>query len=220
MSGPTAIRVRPILLPDPAPPQPGARLSLVEDRGSPRYCQPTLELAFVAPTPFVPVILHGTENAATHLATRSRSQNKRDPFDDDGFFERQMTPRSELPAPAPWAYRFAQAVVEVSAGRRSAQQIARWSTTNVLNQLKESGAYSASRGPKGGRRDKSADAGDQGSLRKGPPRQIVSRVRVDEPADGVAEVAAVVQSAKRTRALMLRLEGWDGRWICTYAELL
>jgi hypothetical protein len=40
-------------------------------------------------------------------------------------------------------------------------------------------------------------------------------VRVCEPADGVAEAAAVVHGPQRTRAVALRLEGMDGRWRVT-----
>jgi hypothetical protein len=43
---------------------------------------------------------------------------------------------------------------------------------------------------------------------------------VDEPADGVAEVCAVVSHGERFRAIALRLEGIDGRWRCTVLQLL
>ena len=46
-------------------------------------------------------------------------------------------------------------------------------------------------------------------------RAVVRRVRVCEPADGIVEACAVVVSHGRVRALALRLEGLDGRWLVT-----
>ena len=43
----------------------------------------------------------------------------------------------------------------------------------------------------------------------------VGTVRVCEPADGVAEVAATIRTAGRSRAVAFRLEGVDGRWRIT-----
>lgn len=43
----------------------------------------------------------------------------------------------------------------------------------------------------------------------------VGSVRVCEPADGVAEVAATIRAAGRCRAIAFRLEGVDGRWRIT-----
>ena len=47
----------------------------------------------------------------------------------------------------------------------------------------------------------------------GPRRPaIVRRVRVCEPADGVAEAAVVVSDGPRVRAVAVRLVGQDGKW--------
>ena len=40
-------------------------------------------------------------------------------------------------------------------------------------------------------------------------------VRVSEPADGIAEVAAVFRRGERVRALAFRIQGVDGRWRIT-----
>jgi len=45
------------------------------------------------------------------------------------------------------------------------------------------------------------------------------RLIVSEPADGVAEVTAVVERGPRTRALALRMEGRDGRWVVTALQM-
>jgi hypothetical protein len=44
-------------------------------------------------------------------------------------------------------------------------------------------------------------------------------VRVFEPADGVAELSAVVQVGPRYRAVAARLEGRNGRWRCVRLQL-
>lgn len=38
-------------------------------------------------------------------------------------------------------------------------------------------------------------------------------MHVCEPGDGIAEISAVVLLEGRVRALALRLEGTDGRWV-------
>ena len=108
------------------------------------------------------------------------------------------TPRSELPDPRGWSGRLAQAIAEILAGARPAGQLARYTTLDVLEHLERS-------------------TGRLGTRTNGaaPMRPIVASVHVSEPADGVAEACAVVDTGARRRALALRLEGLDGRWRCT-----
>jgi hypothetical protein len=47
----------------------------------------------------------------------------------------------------------------------------------------------------------------------------VKSVRVCEPVDGVAEVAAVISQGGRCRAVAARLEGVDGRWRCVHLQI-
>jgi hypothetical protein len=119
-----------------------------------------------------------------------------DEEEDQDDFGPLPTPRSELPAPGPWAGRLVQAVVEVIGGDRPLAQLVRWTHEDVYEQLK-----------------------DVAVLRRSTwPRQVRASVRsvhVAEPADGVAEVSAVVFDGVRARAFALRLEGADGRWSCT-----
>lgn len=108
------------------------------------------------------------------------------------------TPRSDLPDPRPWTHRLSQAIVEILAGARPAGQLARHTTLDVLDHLERSTGRLAQR--------------VNGAT---PLRPVVSSVHVSEPADGVAEACAVVDTGHRRRALALRLEGMDGRWRCT-----
>jgi hypothetical protein len=79
-------------------------------------------------------------------------------------------------------------------GLRQPPQIVRWTTPEVYAVVARRGAVSARRG------------------RPSARRAVVRSVRVCEPADGVAEAAAVVLDGTRVRALAMRLVGVDGRW--------
>ena len=52
------------------------------------------------------------------------------------------------------------------------------------------------------------------------PTRTLHSVHVTEPADGVAEVCAVVRQGERYQALAARLEAPDGRWRCVSLRLL
>jgi hypothetical protein len=120
---------------------------------------------------------------------------------DEVEFGPQPTSRAALPEPRTWAGRFVQAVIEVLAGDRPAGQLVRWTTTEVYDDV-------ACRITSGAR---------PGSPT--PARAVVRSVHVAEPADGVAEVSALVRRGVRCTAVALRLEGLDGRWQCTALEL-
>ena len=117
--------------------------------------------------------------------------------DDDGFFDRQPTARVQLPRPDAFARSLGQALVEVMWGARPSTQVVRWTTAEVYAVVARRSLVAVRRGLRGGR----------------PP--VVTGVRVCEPADGVAEAALVVIAGGRVRALALRLEGLDGRWVVT-----
>jgi hypothetical protein len=115
------------------------------------------------------------------------------------FFDRQPTSDANLPDPQRWAARLSQAIVEVRAGFRPAHQLLRWTSIDVFESLSAD---------VNGHACSSADSGH------------ISSVHVTRPADGVAEVSAVVTGRQRARAIALRLEGWDGRWLCTTLAIL
>jgi hypothetical protein len=107
-------------------------------------------------------------------------------------------PRSALPDPRAWTLRLSQAVVEVLAGSRPADQLAQHTTLDVLEMLERWT----------GRLARQRDG-------RAAMRPVVASVHVSEPADAVAEACAVVDTGQRRRALALRLEGRRGRWQCT-----
>lgn len=117
-------------------------------------------------------------------------------------FEDEPAPRrtlsSQLPEPRPFVGKIAQAIIEVIAAQRPAPQLIRHTSPAIYSGLARRALLAARRQPTGPRRP-----------------AMVRRVRVCEPADGVVEACAVVVAHGRVRALALRLEGFDGRWLVT-----
>jgi hypothetical protein len=125
------------------------------------------------------------------------------PWTDDDDPALVLTGRDELPDPRAWAARLAQAVLEVAAGARPSSQLWRWTTQAVLDDVRQ--------------RSRPVTVLDSQRRRAQVPA-LVRSVHVCEPADGVVEATAIVAGRLRTRALALRLEGLNGRWLCTALE--
>lgn len=105
------------------------------------------------------------------------------------------------PDPRAWARRLAQAIVEVLSGARSPAQLSAHASLPVVQQLERASAVALRR-----------------PIR---PRisPLVENVHVCLPNERVAEVAAVVDTRPRRRALAIRLEATGGRWQCTAVQL-
>jgi hypothetical protein len=118
---------------------------------------------------------------------------------DEQLFGPQRTSRGDLPDPSDWAGRLARSLLEVMTGVRPAPQVVRWTTPEVYAVVARRGALVARRAAEG----------------RAPRTRhplVVQRVRVCEPADGVAEAAVVVRHGPRVRAVAVRLVGQDGKW--------
>jgi hypothetical protein len=125
-------------------------------------------------------------------------------------FDRQPTATAALPSAPVWVTRMAQAAVEVLAGTRPVAQLRRWTSDEVYEALRRQSGTARVREPRPDRRRQPA--------RTAPV--LVRAVRVCEATDGVVEACAVIDDGRRARALVLRLEGSDGRWRCTRLERL
>lgn len=167
--------------------------------------QGTLALAFVLPGG-LPTVATAPPELRLVSPPVSEPETDAPPLADDVDFGPQPTRSAALPDPRPWAARFAQALVEVLAGQRPVGQLVRWTSGEIYESLAtDLGAA----GPAPGR----------AVSRQPAERPVVRSVRIDQPADGVAEVSAVVRADGRARAVALRLEGLDGRWQCTALRL-
>ncbi len=118
---------------------------------------------------------------------------------DEQLFGPQRTSRSDLPDPAEWAARLTRSLLEVMTGLRPGPQLVRWTTPEVYAVVARRGALVARRAAEG-----------RAPRTRHPV--VVHRVRVCEPADGVAEAAVVVRHGPRVRAVAIRLVGQDGTW--------
>lgn len=123
------------------------------------------------------------------------------------YFAPQVTPASQLPDPEPLLRRLTQGALEVLAGVREVEQLARWFSEDAFRALVTRANLSA--------RARSA----RGVAPARPSFQILS-IRQFAPAEGVVESAIVVAGPGRTRAVAIRLEGLDGRWRATSLAIL
>lgn len=115
----------------------------------------------------------------------------------DQDFGPQITPTVELPDAQLWAARLGLAILEAACGARPALQVMRWVSPEVYESLVR----------------RSSRAVQHRRATRRPMR--VRRVRVCHPCDGAVEATVVIEDHQRVRALALRMEGVDGRWIIT-----
>lgn len=127
--------------------------------------------------------------------------------DDEEFFGRQRAGRGDLPDPEPVLQHLTHCVIEVLAGARDLEQLARWVTDDVYRSLTKRVVLAArARRVKG----------------QAPQRPVFSlgRVHMSEPVDGVVEAVVLVHQRHRSRAVAIRLEGLDQRWRASAISVL
>lgn len=115
-------------------------------------------------------------------------------------FAAQPTGRHDLPELRSFARRLVVGVIETATGRRPAGQLSQHTSPAVQAGL-------------------ARDAGRITRLGTSQRPAGVHSLHFTEPADGVAEVAAVLRVDDRFRAMALRLEGLDGRWRCVRLQI-
>lgn len=127
--------------------------------------------------------------------------------DEDDYFGRQPARRSELPDPEPLLRNLTLCAIEVLAGARDLDQLARWVTEDVYRNLSKRVVLAArARRVKG-----------QAPRR---PAFTIGNVLTCEPADGIVEAVVMVHQRPRSRAVAIRLEGLDQRWRASAISVL
>ena len=135
------------------------------------------------------------------------SRQSRPRFVSDEFFGHQPATRTSLPDPEPLLENLTRCVIEILAGARDLEQIARWVTDDVYRHLlKRVVLSSRARQVKG--------------LPAARPAFTIGSTSVCEPRDGVVEAVVIVAGRARTRAVAIRLEGLDRRWRATAINVL
>lgn len=128
-------------------------------------------------------------------------------FAADDYFDHQPTPSSALPDPRPLIENLTRCVIEILAGARELDQIARWLGDDVYRHLLKRVVLSS----------RARQAKGAAALR---PSFAIGSVIVCEPRDGVVEASVVVRGRARVRAVAIRLEGLDRRWRATAIHVL
>jgi hypothetical protein len=128
-------------------------------------------------------------------------------FDEREFFGQQPTSTASLPDPRPLLENLTRCVVEILAGARELEQIARWVSDDVYRHLLKRVVISS----------RARQAKGQKPTR---PSFVIGSTNVCEPRDGVVEAVVIVRGRARVRAVALRLEGLDKRWRATAINVL
>lgn len=111
----------------------------------------------------------------------------------DSHFSPTPTPQDALPEIGGWVRQFTIRLLEILSTRRSPHQLARWCHRTTFTELMTmTKSFST------------------------PPKIV--RVHLRQPLESLAEVTVLVEYRARIRALVLRFEGIDGRWLCTVIE--
>jgi Family of unknown function (DUF6459) len=140
-------------------------------------------------------------------ASATADHNSRQRFDADDFFGQQPASTSALPDPTPLLENLTRCVIEVLAGARDLEQLARWVTDDVYRHLLKRVVLST----------RARRARGQRATR---PSFTIASTNLCEPRDGVVEAVVVVRGRARTRAVAIRLEGLDQRWRATAINVL
>jgi hypothetical protein len=107
----------------------------------------------------------------------------------------QVTSAQSLPELSRWVSVFTINLLEIWSGRRQpAQLLSKCHRVIYLELLRGVGCL------------------------KSPGR--IKSLYITEPLDGACEAAVTIAFGERTRALVTRFEGVDGRWLCTALRLL
>ncbi|WP_430592444.1 Rv3235 family protein [Humidisolicoccus flavus] len=122
-------------------------------------------------------------------------------------FGYQRTSTCDLPDPRLMLENLSRSIIEILAGVRDPEQISRWVSESTYRHVVHR-AVSARRA-----RD---------LRRRAPSRPTISLggSRAFHPCDGIVEGTVVVHGGNRSRAVVIRLEGIDGRWRATEIAVL
>jgi hypothetical protein len=113
---------------------------------------------------------------------------------DTGFAPKPTSPEL-LPEPTKFTLAYLVSVIEVILGKRQLRQIARNTHRFVYDSIAS-------------------------KIGKFPELPKIQRIYRSYPIEGVIEVVATLKFKARIRALVMRFEGVDGRWLCTELDLL
>lgn len=154
-----------------------------------------------------------TEPASNHSTNANTSANKvqqhriKNLVESNDYFGPQYNSTSELPNPDASLQVLATGVVEVIAGTRSIDQLARLLSDEVYQRLSRRAIEARQR----------RDALGQKTHYQ---NFSVLNMMNSSPRDGVIESVVLLNAQRRTRAVTIRLEGINNRWRATSVSVL
>jgi len=143
----------------------------------------------------------------TNAELRPRINTRLARYNDDDYFGFQPTSRDELPDPTTLVENLARSVLEIIAGARDLDQIARWVSDEVYRHLAKRVQIAV----------RARSATGAAPTR---PAFTLGRTIITEPIDGIVEAVVIVHGRARTRSVAFRLEGLDHRWRATALHVL
>ena len=121
---------------------------------------------------------------------------------------RRDRPRTaDLPPPSPLVQALARSVVEILAGARDLDQVARWVTDDVYRHLEARVVLAARARAAHGRRP-------------GRPAVRLGHVVLSDGGEGIVDAVVVAHTPGRSRAVAIRLEGHGRRWRASSVHVL
>jgi hypothetical protein len=136
-----------------------------------------------------------------------KARKVRNPIESEEYFGVQYSRTEDLPDPVESLKVLATGVVEVIAGTRQVDQLARWLSDEVYQRLQ----FRARRAE--------AQRVEQG-VKAHYQNLRVGGLRTCSPRDGVIESVVLLSTKSRTRAVTIRLEGINSRWRATSVSVL
>lgn len=136
-----------------------------------------------------------------------KARKVKNPIESEEYFGVQYSRTQDLPDPVESLKVLATGVVEVIAGTRQVDQLARWLSDDVYQRLQ----FRA--------RKAEAQRVEQG-VKAHYQNLRVGGLRTCSPRDGVIESVVLLSSRSRTRAVTIRLEGINSRWRATSVSVL
>ena len=148
-----------------------------------------------------------SEGESKRINKPKRARIVKNKMQEADYFGEQYCKSEDLDSPDQLLRMLAPAVVEVIAGVRNISQLAAHLSEDVYGRLRDRSVKVAQERARHG----------QAVL---APTLRVSKVKKQEPRDGVVESVVLVQSPTRTRAVTIRLEGINHRWRATSVSVL
>lgn len=156
-----------------------------------------------------PIDKNDHQDEETEDEKPKRIRRVTNPIEHAEYFGKQYSKTADLPDPGEMLKVLATGIVQVLAGERPVDQLAKMVTEDLYLQLRDAALVNIRKRMYGA------------AVKPKNRLQIeVRRVKLGSPRDGVIESVVLLHSDSRTRAVAIRLEGLNARWQATMVNVL